>query len=232
MNGRARVPSRPPPPPLHHIRHREAASVGGGCGLTLAPSEASEETGTVRAGPLGPEKADASCTRSVSDSSGRLRLCLRGVGSFPSGFLMASTRRLRSCHVNLLDHGWIQHSTAGQTANVMFACKPDGSRLICYDQRGLNAIARPAVEPLPHIDALLDGTRECHRASSGAAAARRPPGLDAWRLPVHQFRPSGFNARSLSGAAAALREADWRKISSLAAHGPGPRRSRAASAPS
>ena len=30
---------------------------------------------------------------------------------------------------------------------------------ICYDYRGLSAITRPAVEPLPHIDALLDGTR-------------------------------------------------------------------------
>ena len=32
---------------------------------------------------------------------------------------------------------------------------------ICYDYRCLNraAITRPAVEPLPHIDALLDGTR-------------------------------------------------------------------------
>ena len=41
----------------------------------------------------------------------------------------------------------------------MFVRKPDGSRRICYAYRGLNAITRPAVEPLPHIDALLDGTR-------------------------------------------------------------------------
>ena len=41
----------------------------------------------------------------------------------------------------------------------MFARKPDGTWRICYDYRGLNAISRPAVEPLPHIDALLDGTR-------------------------------------------------------------------------
>ena len=37
--------------------------------------------------------------------------------------------------------------------------KPDGSWRICYDYRGLNAITRPAVEPLPHIDALLNGAR-------------------------------------------------------------------------
>jgi hypothetical protein len=37
---------------------------------------------------------------------------------------------------------------------------PDGTWHICYDYRGLSAITRPAVEPLPHIDSLLDGTRE------------------------------------------------------------------------
>ena len=42
---------------------------------------------------------------------------------------------------------------------MVFARKPDGSWCICYDYRGLNAITRPAVEPPPHIDALLDGTR-------------------------------------------------------------------------
>jgi hypothetical protein len=30
---------------------------------------------------------------------------------------------------------------------------------VCYDYRGLNAITEPQVEPLPHIDALLDETR-------------------------------------------------------------------------
>ena len=41
----------------------------------------------------------------------------------------------------------------------MFARKWDGSWRICYDYRGLNAITRPAVEQLTHIDALLDSTR-------------------------------------------------------------------------
>ena len=54
---------------------------------------------------------------------------------------------------------WIQHSTAGHAASVVLARKPDGTWRFCYDYRGLNAITRPAVEPLPHIDALLDGTR-------------------------------------------------------------------------
>jgi len=66
---------------------------------------------------------------------------------------------LRAQLVDLLDRGWIQHSTAGHAASVVFARKPDGTWRIGYDYRGLNAITRPAVEPLPHIDALLDGTR-------------------------------------------------------------------------
>ena len=70
---------------------------------------------------------------------------------------------LRAQLVDLLDCGWIQHSTAGHAAAVVFASKPDGSWRIsgCYDypSRGLNTTTRPAVEPLLHIDALLDGTR-------------------------------------------------------------------------
>ena len=66
---------------------------------------------------------------------------------------------LRAQLVDLLDRGWIQHSTAGHAALVVFARKPDGTWRICYDYWGLNAISRPAVEPLPHIDALLDNTR-------------------------------------------------------------------------
>ncbi len=66
---------------------------------------------------------------------------------------------LRAQLVDLLDRGWIQHSTAGHAASVVFARKPDGTWRICYVYRGLNAISRPAVQPLPHIDALLDNTR-------------------------------------------------------------------------
>ena len=41
----------------------------------------------------------------------------------------------------------------------MFARKPDNTWRICYDYRGLNAITRKAIEPIPHIEALLDATR-------------------------------------------------------------------------
>jgi hypothetical protein len=41
---------------------------------------------------------------------------------------------------DLLAHGLIQHSTAGHAASVVFARNPDGTRRICCDYRGLNAI--------------------------------------------------------------------------------------------
>jgi hypothetical protein len=71
------------------------------------------------------------------------------------GELAELRRQLR----DLLDRGWIQHSTARHAASVVFARKPDGTWRICYDCRGLNAITEPQVEPLPHIDAILDETR-------------------------------------------------------------------------
>ena len=66
---------------------------------------------------------------------------------------------LRAQLIDQLDRGWIQHSTAGHAAAAVFVRKPDGSWRIGYDCRGLNAITCPAVEPLPHIDVLLDCTR-------------------------------------------------------------------------
>jgi hypothetical protein len=91
---------------------------------------------------------------------------------------------LRVQLIDLLHSGWIQHSTAGHAASVVFAWKPDGSWHICYGYRGLNAITRPVVEPLPHIDALLDGMRgsrvfiRSSATSSGTwcrSACRGPP---------------------------------------------------------
>jgi hypothetical protein len=59
------------------------------------------------------------------------------------------------------DHRWIQHSTVGHAASVVFVGKPDGSwrTRICYDDSdwGLNTMTRPAVEPLLQIDTLCGG---------------------------------------------------------------------------
>ncbi len=74
---------------------------------------------------------------------------------------------LRIQLVDLLDRGWIQHSTAGHAASVVFARKPDGAWRICYDYRGLNAITRPAVEQLPHIDQRL-----CSMERAGSVSSR------------------------------------------------------------
>ena len=66
---------------------------------------------------------------------------------------------LRAQVNQLLDYGWIRHSTAGHAAAIVFARKPDNTWRICYDYRGLNAITRKAIEPIPHIESLLDATR-------------------------------------------------------------------------
>ena len=92
---------------------------------------------------------------------------------------------LRKQLTDLLDRGWIQHSTAGHAAAVVFARKPDGSWRICYDYKGLNVITRPAVEPLPHIDALLDSTRgSCYFTKLDLASAYHQLGVrekDRWK---------------------------------------------------
>ena len=60
---------------------------------------------------------------------------------------------------DLLARGWIRPSTAGHAAMLVFVRKPSGQWRICFDYRGLNSITVPQVEPLPHIDQLLDQTK-------------------------------------------------------------------------
>jgi hypothetical protein len=59
----------------------------------------------------------------------------------------------------LLDLGWIVPSSASHAASVLFARKQDGTWRFCQDYRGLNAITQRSVEPLPHVDQLVDETR-------------------------------------------------------------------------
>jgi hypothetical protein len=58
----------------------------------------------------------------------------------------------------LLDQGWIVPSSASHATSVVFARKPDGTWRFCQDFRGLNAITQRSVEPLPHVDQLVDET--------------------------------------------------------------------------
>ena len=59
----------------------------------------------------------------------------------------------------LLDQGWIVPSSAPHAVSVVFARKADGTWRFCQDYRGLNAITQRSVEPLPHVDQLVDETR-------------------------------------------------------------------------
>ena len=68
---------------------------------------------------------------------------------------------LRTQLVDLLERGWVQHSTAGHNASVVFAQRPDGA----WPRAHLLRLPLPQCDhvtsggALPHIDALLDGTR-------------------------------------------------------------------------
>ena len=59
----------------------------------------------------------------------------------------------------LLNNGWIVPSRASHAASIVFARKADGTWRFCQDFRGLNAITQRSVEPLPHVDQLVDETR-------------------------------------------------------------------------
>ena len=69
---------------------------------------------------------------------------------------------LRAQLIDLLDHGWIQHSTARHAAAAVFARKPDrpgrGVAHLLRLQRPQRFHA-PGSRPLQHIYALLDVTR-------------------------------------------------------------------------
>ena len=59
----------------------------------------------------------------------------------------------------LLENGWIVPSRASLAASIVFARKADGTWRFCQDYCGLNAITQPSVEPLLHVDQLVDETR-------------------------------------------------------------------------
>ena len=74
---------------------------------------------------------------------------------------MSSTSAASRCRAFLLDQGWIVLSSAFHAASVVFArnLKDDGTWRFCQDYSGLNAVTQKSVEPLPHVDQLIDETR-------------------------------------------------------------------------
>ncbi len=57
----------------------------------------------------------------------------------------------------LLNNGWIVPSRASHAASIVFARKADGTWRFCQDFRG--SITKRSVEPLAHVDQLVDETR-------------------------------------------------------------------------
>ena len=60
----------------------------------------------------------------------------------------------------LFDNSWISQSRASHAALVVFARKADGLWSFCQDYRGLNTITQKSVEPIPHVEQLINKTRE------------------------------------------------------------------------
>ena len=81
----------------------------------------------------------------------------------------------------LLDKGWIIPSSASYAASVVFAQKADWTWCFCQDYRrlnSLNAITQKSVEPLPHVDQLINETRGA-RVSSPSSIWRWPTCISA-----------------------------------------------------
>jgi hypothetical protein len=62
----------------------------------------------------------------------------------------------------LLNNGWIVPSRASPAASIVLARKADFTWRFFQDFRGLIAITRRSVEPLHHVDQLVDETRGSH----------------------------------------------------------------------
>ena len=89
----------------------------------------------------------------------------------------------------LLDNGWIRPSTASHAASVVFARKADGTWRFCQDYRALNAITQRSVEPLPHVDQLVDETRGARFFTKLELGQRLPPVPDLDGRPVQDVLP-------------------------------------------
>ncbi len=59
----------------------------------------------------------------------------------------------------LLNNRWIVPSRTSHAASIVFARKADGTWRFCQDFRGLKDITQRSVEPIPHVDQLVDETR-------------------------------------------------------------------------
>ena len=95
-------------------------------------------------------------------------------------------------------------SRASHAASIVFACKADGSWRFCQDFRGLNAIKQRLVEPLPHIDQLVDETRgACYFSKLDLAIAYhqfRIRDVDQCKNPggQYEFRVGAFGLHGMS----------------------------------
>lgn len=60
----------------------------------------------------------------------------------------------------------VQHSDKPWSSPTVMVCKKDGTYHFCVDYRRLNAVSKPDLFPLTHIDDLLDQLGEAKYFSS------------------------------------------------------------------
>ncbi len=108
----------------------------------------------------------------------------------------------------LLDQGWTVPSLASHAASVVYARKPNGTWHFCQGYSGLNAIMQRSVEPLPHVEQLVDETRGARVFSKIDLASAywlfRIREEDQFKTSFHlqagqyEFRVSAFSLHSMS----------------------------------
>src|SRR5438105_11585354 len=65
-------------------------------------------------------------------------------------------KELKTQLQELLDKGFIRHSSSPWGFPALFVDKKDGTKRLCVDYRPLNAVTSKNKYPLPHIDILFD----------------------------------------------------------------------------
>ena len=57
---------------------------------------------------------------------------------------------------NMLNKDVIEKSTAAYLSSIVLVSKPDGSKRLCIDYRGVNKKVKMDVQPLPRLDKLVE----------------------------------------------------------------------------
>jgi hypothetical protein len=129
----------------------------------------------------------------------------------PGRMKRLSQGELEECRqqiTQLLNNRWIVPSRASHAASIVFARKADGTWRFCQDFRGLNVIPQRSVEPLPHVEQLVDekrGSRFFSKLDLASAyhqfrTREEDPIKTSFRVPggQYEFRVGAFGLHGMS----------------------------------